>query len=226
MHDPLTLRVFVGIARTQAVLALMLFGPGWSLDYWQGWLLWLVFFACILAISIYLLAHDRALVRRRMKAGPTAERRPQQKLVQSVFVVLLVMLVIVSVLDHRFGWSAPGPAAATLGDGLIVIGFVIVFATFRANSFASAIVEVGPGQTVIDTGPYAVVRHPMYSGALLMFFGTPPALGSWWGLIPAALLSGALAWRLLDEEQFLVRELSGYGAYREKVHSRLLPGLW
>ncbi len=226
MPQSLTKRLLIAIAQTQVILALLIFGTAWTLHYWQGWLFWLAFLACVLPISLYLIRYDPALVERRMKAGPTAERRPQQKRIQLVVSALLLILIVVSVLDHRNGWSSPQTAAVLLGDVLLITGFAVVFATFRANSFASSIVEVAPGQKVIDTGPYAVVRHPMYGGALLMFLGTPPALGSWWGLIPALLLSAALAWRLIDEEAFLARELPGYTAYQRTVRSRLLPGLW
>jgi len=214
------------VARFQIALALMIFGAAWSLDYWQGWLFWLVFGAATLSITVYLLHHDRALVERRMHAGPTAEPRPQQKLIQSVVTVLLLMVLFVSVLDHRFGRSQVPPSAAIAGDVLVVVGFAVIFVVFRENSFAASIVEVKDGQPVIDTGPYARVRHPMYSGALLMFAGTPLALGSLWGLLPALLLAAALVWRLIDEERCLAQELPGYADYQRKVRSRLLPGLW
>ena len=101
-----------------------------------------------------------------------------------------------------------------------------MFVVFRENSFASSIIEVGADQKVIDTGPYAVLRHPMYAGALLMFAGVPPALGAWWGLVLLPPIAAILAIRLLDEEKFLVRNLPGYAEYRTKVRYRLLPGVW
>jgi len=113
-----------------------------------------------------------------------------------------------------------------LGDLLTVLGFTIMYRVFRENTFAAATVTVEAGQRVIATGPYARVRHPMYAGALLLFLGTPLALGSWWGLavyIPSVLV---LVARLRDEEQFLMRNLTGYGAYRDRVRYRLVPGLW
>jgi protein-S-isoprenylcysteine O-methyltransferase Ste14 len=135
-------------------------------------------------------------------------------------------MFIVSPLDYRFGWSSVAWPAVAAGDVLTVIGFAIVFATLRENSFAAAIVEVEQEQPVIDSGPYSLVRHPMYSGALLMFLGTPPALGSWWGLLPAAILIGAIVWRLRDEERYLTQHLTGYGDYLQRVRYRLVPGLW
>jgi protein-S-isoprenylcysteine O-methyltransferase Ste14 len=97
---------------------------------------------------------------------------------------------------------------------------------FRANTYAAATVQVASGQTVISTGPYAVVRHPMYGAALLMLLGIPIALASWWGALVLVALLPALAWRLIDEERVLLRDLAGYADYRQKVRWRLIPYLW
>jgi protein-S-isoprenylcysteine O-methyltransferase Ste14 len=112
------------------------------------------------------------------------------------------------------------------GDALVLIGFAIVFLVFRENTFTAAIIAVEANQKVVSSGPYAVVRHPMYAGALLGFTGTRLALGSWWGLLPAGLVMGVIVWRLLDEEKFLARNLPGYDEYWRKVGWRLLPGMW
>lgn len=224
--DQLSKKALVGVVRFQIVLAVMLFGMAWSVAYWQGWLFWLVFGAGVLSITLYFLRHDRGLIERRMRAGPVAEHRPQQKLIQSVISVLLLAMLLVSVLDHRYGWSEVPSPLAVAGDVLVALSFVAIFVTFRENSFAASIIDVKDGQPVIDSGPYAAVRHPMYSGALLMFAGTPLALGSFWGLIPAALLTAGLVWRLIDEERYLAEHLPGYAAYLRKVRFRLVPRLW
>jgi protein-S-isoprenylcysteine O-methyltransferase Ste14 len=107
-----------------------------------------------------------------------------------------------------------------------VTGFYIVFITFRENRFSSAIIEIGKGQTVISTGPYAVVRHPMYAGASLLLIATPLALGSLWALIPAVLAIAGIIGRLLEEEKFLSQNLSGYREYCRKTTRRLVPWVW
>jgi protein-S-isoprenylcysteine O-methyltransferase Ste14 len=140
--------------------------------------------------------------------------------------VLLFATLIVSVLDHRYGWSRVPSSVAVAGDVLVVLGFAAIFVVFRENSFAASIIDVTEGQPVIDTGPYALVRHPMYAGALPMFAGSPLALGSYWGLLPAALLVGGMVWRLLDEERYLAESLPGYPAYMRKIRFRLVPGVW
>jgi protein-S-isoprenylcysteine O-methyltransferase Ste14 len=112
------------------------------------------------------------------------------------------------------------------GHGLVALGFLIVFFVFRENSFASGVIEVNAEQKVVATGPYAMVRHPMYSGALIMMLGVPLALGSRWGLFLIIPIALAIVWRLLDEEAFLAKKLPGYTEYQKKVRYRLVPGIW
>jgi protein-S-isoprenylcysteine O-methyltransferase Ste14 len=224
--DDLARTAYSKLARFQIALAVVIFAPAWSLAYWQGWLAWSLFLVCCVAITRYFLQHDRALIRRRMEAGPAAEREPRQKLILSFASVLMTATFLVPALDHGLGWSRVPPWVSLLGAALMVAGFAVVFQTFRDNSFAAATVQVDSAQRVVDTGLYAHLRHPMYSGALIMFAGIPLCLGSWWGLVPAALLIAAIIWRLIDEESFLARNLAGYDDYRGRVRTRLIPGVW
>jgi protein-S-isoprenylcysteine O-methyltransferase Ste14 len=131
------------------------------------------------------------------------------------------------VLDHRFRWSPGVPAFLSLfGDALAVLGVVVYFLVIKENRYAASTIEVVEGQTVVSTGPYAIVRHPMYSGAILVLLGAPLALGSWWGLLFAPLFIAWFAWRLLDEERFLRLNLPGYDAYMRAVRYRLVPHVW
>jgi protein-S-isoprenylcysteine O-methyltransferase Ste14 len=115
---------------------------------------------------------------------------------------------------------------ALAGDGLVAIGWFAIFFVFKENTFSSATIELAPGQKVISTGPYALLRHPMYAGSLVMLLGIPIALGSWWGALIIVAIIPALIWRLLDEEKFLARNLPGYVEYQNKVRYRLIPGVW
>jgi protein-S-isoprenylcysteine O-methyltransferase Ste14 len=134
--------------------------------------------------------------------------------------------MILPSLDHRFSWSAvPLPIVVT-GDVLVALGFLIVFLVFKENTFTAATIAVTPDQKVVSTGPYSVVRHPMYSGALVMLLGTPLALGSWWGLLMFILMTATIAWRARDEERFLFKNLSGYEEYCRTVRYRLAPFVW
>jgi protein-S-isoprenylcysteine O-methyltransferase Ste14 len=224
--DDLAKRAFAGFARFQIALALMIFLPAWSPRYWQGWLYWLLFGGSCVLITLYFLRHDRALIERRMQAGPGAETEPKQKLILKFASVALIAMYIISPLDHRFGWSFVPSWLVLVGDALVVLSFHGFFLTFRQNAFAAATVRVESDQPVISTGLYAIVRHPMYTAALALLLGTPLALGSWWGLVPAALLLAALVWRLLDEESYLARNLPGYTDYQRRVRTRLVPGIW
>lgn len=133
---------------------------------------------------------------------------------------------VLSALDHRFGWSAVPASVVILGEALIVLSYVGFYVVFRENTYGAATVQVAEGQTVISTGPYAVVRHPMYSGALLMMLGMPLALGSWRGLLMIVPAIAGIVARLLDEERFLATNLEGYSDYMRKVHYRLVPHVW
>ncbi len=112
------------------------------------------------------------------------------------------------------------------GDVLVAIGFYFIFLVYRENTFTSATIEIAADQKVISTGPYAIVRHPMYASGMLYILGTPLALGSYWGLVPLAAMLPFLIWRLFDEERLLSEQLPGYTDYQQKVRHRLLPGLW
>jgi protein-S-isoprenylcysteine O-methyltransferase Ste14 len=135
-------------------------------------------------------------------------------------------LLVVPALDHRFGWSAVPLYGAMAGDLLVAVGFSFIFLVYRENTFSSATIEVAKDQRVIATGPYAIVRHPMYASASLYLVGTPLALGSYWGLVPVVGMLPFLIWRLVEEERLLARTLPGYGEYQRQVRHRLVPWIW
>jgi protein-S-isoprenylcysteine O-methyltransferase Ste14 len=208
-----------------AIVALLLFVPAGA-RYWQAWLYLAVFFGASGAITRYLMIKDPALLRRRLRGGPTAEKEPSQKIIMFFTSVGFLALLVVSALDHRFNWSNPPAYLTIAADVLILLGLYIVFLVYKENSFTSATIEVAADQRVVSTGPYALVRHPMYAGSLLYLVATPLALGSWWGLLAAAGLAPFLWWRLVDEERFLKQNLPGYADYCLKLRWRLIPGVF
>ena len=222
----LNLRAASGLLFLLIVMGTLLFLPAWTLDYWQAWVFLTVFGASALAITVYLMKEDPALLERRMLGGPTAEKDAGQRIASSIASAGFVAILVVSALDHRARWSTVPLAAVIAGDVLVALGFAIVFLVFKENPFTSATIEVAADQRVISTGPYAVVRHPMYSGALVLLLAMPVALGSWWGLSGVILMVPALLWRLLAEETFLAKSLPGYSEYRDTVKYRLVPFLW
>lgn len=208
------------------VMAVLLFAAAGTLHYWQGWAFLGCYFAASIVITLYLVRRDPALLARRMRGGPWAETEPVQKVIMSITSAGFIALLVLPGLDHRFGWSHMPAAAAIAGDLLLLLGWAGIFRVFRENSFSSSTIELAADQRVISTGPYAVVRHPMYAAALVMLLGIPISLGSWWGVAVLIALLPALVWRLLDEERFLGRNLPGYVAYQGRVRYRLLPRIW
>ena len=208
------------------ILVLMLFAPAGSLRFWQGWLFAFVFMASTITIGLYFSKHDPKLIERRIKAGPSAEKEPAQKIIIFLVMVAFVLLLIVPGLDYRWHWSDVPTWLVLVANGAIVLSFVIFFVVLKQNSYAASTVTVEPGQPVVSTGVYGVVRHPMYAGALLLTGAIPLALGSYWGLLVALAALPALIWRLLDEERVLARDLPGYVDYCRRVRYRLIPFVW
>ena len=222
----LNIKAFVGLLFLLMVMAALLFIPAWTLDYWQAWTFLAVYFGWSLAITLYLMERDPKLLQRRMRGGPAAEKDPNQKIIMIFTSLGFIGLMIFPALDHRFVWSRMPPYVALAGDLLVALGFLVIFFVFKENTFSSATIELDPNQKVISTGPYAVVRHPMYAGALVLLLGIPIALGSWWGLLVLVSMLPGLIWRLLDEEKFLAGNLTGYAEYQNKVRFRLIPLVW
>jgi protein-S-isoprenylcysteine O-methyltransferase Ste14 len=209
-----------------AVMGALVFGPAGTVDYWQAWVTLGGYFLASLLVSLWLLRHDRALLERRIKAGPFAEGEGSQKVIMTIVSLGFILILVVPGLDRRFGWSAMPDAIAVAGNALMLLGWAGILAVFRANSYAAATIRVERDQQVISTGPYAIVRHPMYAAGTLMLGGLPLGLGSWWGLVPFAAILPALGWRLLDEERVLLRDLPGYDDYSRSVRWRLIPLIW
>jgi protein-S-isoprenylcysteine O-methyltransferase Ste14 len=209
-----------------AFFAALLFWPAGTLNYWQAWVFIAVFIISTMIPSIYLAVSDPAALQRRMKAGPTAETRTVQKLVITGTILAVVAVLVVSALDHRFGWSQVPTAIVIVGNILVAVGLVLAQLVVIQNSYAAATITVEADQKVVSTGLYGLVRHPMYVGTLIMMIGTPLALDSYWGLLAIVLALPVLAARIEDEEKMLRQELDGYDEYTNKVHYRLVPGVW
>jgi protein-S-isoprenylcysteine O-methyltransferase Ste14 len=220
------IRAYKLVVRVVATRALVLLAAAGTVRYWQAWLMLGINAVGEAGTTHYLLRHDRTLLLRRMQSGADAELNKDRTVVQVVLRVALAGVLVVAGLDHRYGWSQVAPRVSLLADVAVAAGLVIVWLTFRANSFASSIVEVNAEQKVISTGPYALVRHPMYAGMVVTLAGMAPALGSWCALVAVGVFVAAIVVRLTEEEQFLARNLVGYADYRAKVRHRLAPLVW
>lgn len=210
---------------TSVLIALALFLSAGTIDYWQAWA-YLGVSAMSSVPLVLFISKDPILLQNRTKAGPTAEKRTIQKIIVLCAGLPAIAAFVVPGLDHRFGWSNVPWWLSIVGNLLIIVAMSMVFRVFKENSFGSATVEVAKDQRVISTGPYAIVRNPMYASAAVYFIGMSLALGSYWGLIASVLTILALVWRLFDEEKFLARNLPGYAEYCAKVRWHLIPGFF
>ncbi len=204
----------------------VLFWPAGTFDYWQAWVFLAVFVATTGVGSAYLAARYPDALARRMKAGPTAETRPAQRIIMTLTLTLVVVTFVLSALDHRFGWSQVPVWLVIAGDLLVAAGLGVTQVVIVQNNYAAATVRVEAGQPLADTGLYGRVRHPMYTGAAVMMLGTPLALDSWWGLLGVLASAPVIVARIRDEERMLSEELVGYPEYMTRVRYRLVPYLW
>ncbi len=219
-------RAWLALAVLTVVMALLLFVPAGTVRYWQAWVYLGIFAGASALTTLYLIRRDRALLERRMSGGPMAEKEPAQKFIMLCLSIGFVALLVVPAVDRCFGWSTVLLVGVVAGDLLVALGFYLISVVYRENTFTSATIELAENQKVISTGPYALVRHPMYASASLYLVGTPLALGSYWGLVPIAAMMPFLIWRLFAEERFLARNLAGYTEYRKRVRHRLVPFVW
>jgi protein-S-isoprenylcysteine O-methyltransferase Ste14 len=219
-------KAFSGLASLIIIMAAALFLPAWSIQYWQAWFFLAVFSVSVFLITIYLIKKDPKLLERRVAGGPSAEKEKTQKIIQSLASVAFIAVLVIPALDHRFAWSSLPFYIIVAGDIFVASGLFIVFLVFKENSFTSATIEALNGQTIVSTGPYAVVRHPMYSGAVIMLAGIPLALGSWWGLLAVVPMVAVIVLRLVDEEKFMAKNFDDYLPYTKKTRYRLVPFIW
>jgi protein-S-isoprenylcysteine O-methyltransferase Ste14 len=216
-------KVWLWLVISSVLIGFALFLSAGTINYWQAWIYLGVSAASSVPVTLHI-TKDPILLENRTKAGPTAEQRPIQKIIVVCSGIPGIGAFIVPGLDHRFGWSSVPPWLAIIGDIMIIVAMWMVYRVFKENSYGSATVEITQDQEVISTGPYAMVRNPMYSSAVVYFIGMALALGSYWGLIPASLTILGLIWRLFDEEKFLAKNLPGYRDYCAKVRWHLIPG--
>jgi protein-S-isoprenylcysteine O-methyltransferase Ste14 len=202
---------------------LLFFLPAGTFAYWEAWLYLAILLIPMMFVFSYLIKNDPELLERRMRMR---EKVSEQKLIIKFSYLVFLVIFLLPGFDRRWEWSQV-PVAVVLAAGLVVLfGYGIFFLVMRENRYASRIIEVEQEQTVISTGPYAIVRHPMYLGALLMYLASPLALGSYWALIPALLTIPILVARILNEEKVLARELTGYREYMQTTRFHLIPGIW
>ncbi len=208
-----------------ALIGVVLFLSAGTIDWWQAWV-YLLVGAVSAVVPTLAIIRDPVLLENRAQGGPALEQRPIQRIIVVLTALPTLAAFIVPGLDRRFRWSSMPPWLSIAGDLLLVLSLWMVYRVFRENSFGATTVQVAQGQRLISTGPYAIVRNPMYSSAALYFVATALALGSYWALLPAVLTTVGLSWRLVDEERLLVQNLPGYREYCAQVRWHLIPGIF
>ncbi len=203
-----------------------LFLPAGSFRFWQGWVYFVIMFAFAVSALGYFYRHDPQLIERRLKGGWRQETVREQKVIMMLVPAMMLIAFPLPGFDHRFGWSHTPLWLVAVAQAFVLGGCLLIFWTFKSNSFAASTIRVETGQRVISTGPYGVVRHPMYLGAAMWLLFTPLALGSYFALPVFALLLPLIVFRLLNEETVLRQELPGYADYCLRTRFRLVPLLW
>ena len=205
------------------LLLAMFFLPAGTFAYWEAWVYLTVLLIPMVLVLIYLLRNDPELLERRMRMR---EKESEQKLIIKISYLYFLLVFLLPGFDKRLGWSNIPVVVVIVADVLVLLGYGMFFLALRENRYASRIIEVEQEQKVNSSGPYAIVRHPMYVGVSLMCIFTPLALGSYWAAIPSLLIIPLLVARIRNEESVLGRELKGYKEYMQKTKYRLIPGIW
>lgn len=205
------------------VMGMVTFLPYGGIHYTRAWIYFAVFFGSSFIITLYLFIFNQSLLQKRLSVGPLAEPTITQKFIQAAAGLLFLAIFIASSFDAKYHWSTVPEALSLISDILCAAAFVFLYFVFKQNTFLSATIEVQEHQRVVSTGLYSVIRHPMYTGALVLLIFTPLALGSFIGMLPALCLVLVLAYRAIDEERTLTANLAGYKEYCRKVRYRLVP---
>lgn len=217
------LRIIIRFLMFPVFMYLLVFLPAGTLLYWEAYVYFFSLLVPLIINMTYLYFNDKDLLERRTR---TREKQNQQKVFLVFATISIVGAFVIPGLDKRYMWSNVPFVVVIIADTLIILSYLFIALVFKTNTYASRVVEVEENQRVISTGPYAVVRHPMYSGMTVLYIMTPIALGSFWGVIPAILLPFILVFRIKNEEILLREELDGYTEYCNKVRFRLIPFLW
>lgn len=205
------------------MVALLIFLPAGTVNFAKGWLLMGLLFGPMLIAGFVMLFKSPEFLAKRLDVK---EKQSTQKGVIAVSGLMFIAGFVVAGLDYQFGWSQMPAPVTVIASVLFLIAYALYAEVMRENAYLSRTIKVEEGQTVVDTGLYGIVRHPMYMASILLFLMMPIVLGSWYALIVFAIYPAVIVVRLKDEEELLTRELSGYAEYKKKVKYRILPFIW
>ena len=205
------------------LVGLLIFLPAGTLAYTYGWLFVALLFIPMLIAGFVMLAKSSEFLKKRLDAK---EKQATQKGVLAFSGLMFIAGFVVAGLDFRFGWSNMPSWVVTTASALFLVAYALYAEVMRENAYLSRTIKVEEGQTVVDTGLYGIVRHPMYAVTILLFLMIPLVLGSWYALIAFVFYPAIIIVRLKAEEELLTRELSGYAEYKQRVKYRIIPFIW
>lgn len=205
------------------MLGILLFFPAGSFTFWNAWLFISLLFLPMIALGIILWLKAPDLLEKRLN---TKERETEQKEVIAGSLIMFILGFVLAGLDFRFKWSMVPDWVVIIASIVFLAGYLLYAEVMRENAYLSRTVEVQENQTVIDTGLYELVRHPMYFATLLMFLSIPFILGSLFAVPIFLIYPFLIIKRIMNEEAILAEELAGYKEYQKKVNYRLLPYIW
>jgi len=216
-------KIAIRFALLPLFIGILILLPAGTFNFWQVYIYFAILLGPMIFVIFYFLKKNPKFLERRMKMK---EQETQQKKIVFLTTSTFLLGFILPGFDHRFGWSDIPTVIVIIADILILLSYILIIYVFKENSYASRVIEIDKDQKVISSGPYSIVRHPMYLGILVMFLSTPIALGSYWAIIPLAMLPVSLVFRIFNEEKVLSEQLPGYKEYCKKVRFRMIPFIW
>jgi protein-S-isoprenylcysteine O-methyltransferase Ste14 len=216
-------KTVITVLKSGLSTALFLFISAGTLFYWQAWVFLFLFTIPMALIALFTVQQSPDLAKRRLEVK---EKRPEQTVIANLFYVSVYLNFLLCGLDYRFNWSVVPGWMVVLSEILFLGGYYLLFLVFKENRYLAHTVTVEKDQPTITTGPYALVRHPMYLAELIMFIFASLALGSYWAISANILLIAVLIARITTEEETLLRDLNGYKEYVQKTKYRLIPLVW
>lgn len=221
----LLIKIIIRVLLIFIFLGLLLFLTAGSLQYIKGWIYILVLFVSALFVITYFYKKDPNFIGNRLLKR--REKEKTHKSIQNIFSIVLFIGLLIPGFDFRFNWSNVPMPLVIISDTFVFLGYLFIARVMEENRYASAIIEINKEQKVIETGPYKVIRHPMYTGGIIFILFSPVALGSYWALIPFFIGSIVpIILRIINEEKLLIANLPGYSAYCQKTKYRLIPFIW
>lgn len=221
----LLMKIIIRVLLIFVFLALLFFLTAGSLLYTEAWIYIIVLFVAVLFVVAYFYKKDPDFIASRLLKR--REKEQMHKSIQNIFSIVLLIGLLIPGFDFRFNWSHVPISVVIVSDILVFLGYMLIARVMEENRYASAIIQVSEEQKIIETGPYKIVRHPMYTGGLIFILFTPLALGSYWALIPFSISTApALILRIINEEKLMITNLPGYSDYCRKTKYRLIPYVW